>query len=379
MRRASLRVVLFLFTFPLAVGCPHRSPVWSPDGAKVLILAGPAGEEIDKAASQLWLADVAGGTARRLVCPGEGVRYLAAGWFDRESFHVATGAWVNDSIKEGSERFWRVGADGSSWKELSLPPPNEARATRRPPLAIRAGGKEALVYPSSGEEVRVVEVETGKDLLKLDPAELVGPGPGGGFLVAAPEANDTGTIEIVAIGPDLKPLWRRKLSAIRDAIAKKAGKAPVEIVFNETTASLPPVKGEEASIGLNLIFSDVGWKDGIPGYHVRLSSASGDVLSFVHSVGLSGLASSAGGALRVVLAPQPRAKVPVRIESLAVETGKSTRGAPLGGLEKEAVRGYASDPDGKRLAVSVNTPGAALWIFADGEVEKPRIIRLEEK
>ncbi|MBI4604753.1 MAG: hypothetical protein HY721_22555 [Planctomycetes bacterium] len=377
-------LALLLFT-----GCPHRSPVWSPDGTSILVLAGKAGEEIDKAASQLWLVAAASGKAARLECPEAGSRYLSAAWLGPDQALVLTGKWTGDFIEEGSEKAWRVATAGGSraggsWKALPLPAPNEARATRRPPVVIRDGsgwkpGDLAAVYPAGAEAVVVAEVEAGKELLKLEPAELVGPGPGGGFLVHRPSPEDSGTIEVAAFGADLKVLWRKKLSELRDAIARRFLKAPVEIVFNDTTTSHLPPRGEEGWVGLSLIFSDVAWKDGIPGFYLKLDAKTGDVLAAVRGVGLSGRPSTAkgGGSLWAVLAPDPKAKLPVRLEAIAVADGKALSTVPLPDVPKEAVHGYAFDRDGKHFAVSLNATVGQVRIFAAPTPEKPRVVELK--
>jgi len=377
MRSPLARVLILLAVTAAFTGCPHRSPVWSPDGSKLVLLTGKGGEEVDKAASQVWVVEPETGKTLQLSCPDKGVRYLAAAWLDNASLAVFTGKWEGGFVESGSEKVWRAQADGSLWEALKLPPPNETNATKRPPVPIRSGKELALVYPHDAEAVVAVEVETGKELLKLEPAELVGPGPRGGFLASRPQPEDAGTIEIAAFGSDLKVLWRRKLSDLRAGIAGKLSKQPVEIVFNTTSTSELPPRGEEGWVGLTLIFSDVGWKDGIPGYHVKLDAASGEVLSAVRGVGLSGRPSIAGGTLWSVLAPDAKAKLPVRLQTFPAASGKAGTAVPLNGIEKEQVYGYSLDPAGKHFAVSVTGPAPAVLIFTPEAIEKPKTITLK--
>ena len=124
-------------------------PRWSPDGKTILVLGGKPQEEVDKAASELWLVDVQEGKARRLEPPVKGLRYLALVWTDATSFVAFTGRWENNMIEEGSERVWSVSPASTGemqWKPLELPPPSESRSTRRPPVVVRDGGKTLLVY-----------------------------------------------------------------------------------------------------------------------------------------------------------------------------------------------------------------------------------------
>src|SRR5262245_58744232 len=293
---------IFLFALSLfALGCPHRSPLWSPDGTRIVLLAGKTGEDVDKAASRIWLVDVPSGKATSLKAPASDIRYLAGAWVDKGSFAVVTGKWENDSVTEGSEDIWLVPSDGTGWKNLGLPRPNAERVTRRPLVALGEGKNRKLVYPSGNESVLAVSLESLKEVFKADPAELVGLGPGGGFIIFRPEPENTGTNELVAVGADLKILWRLKFSKLRDGISRKLGKQPKDIVCNDTSTYHLPVKEGEPWVGVTLIFSDVGWKDGIPAYYVRLDAATGDVLSAIGGVGLSGRPASAGGLAWAVL------------------------------------------------------------------------------
>jgi hypothetical protein len=381
MSRTACKSILLFALSLFTLGCPHRSPLWSPDGARIVVLAGKTGEEVDKAASQIWLVDVPGGKAQGFKAPADGLRYLAAAWIDKGSFAVVTGKWENDSVVEDSERVWVVEAEGKgiSWKGLELPRPNAERVTRRPLVAAGEGKERKLVYPSGNEAVVAVSVESNKEVFRAEPAELVGLGPGGGFIIFRPEPENTGTNELVAVGGDLKILWRVKFSKLRDGIAKKLAKQPTDIVFNDTSTSHLPFKEGEPWVGVTLIFSDVGWKDGIPAYYVRLDAGSGEVLAALRGVGLSGRPASAGGLAWAVLAPDPKAGLPVRLQSIQLEDGKVRGTAPLENVGKEAVHGYAFDPSGRHFAVSLNGPVPALRIYSEGNLEKARIIELRNE
>lgn len=360
------------------VGCPHRSPVWSPDGSKLIVLSGKVGEEVDKAASQIWLVATESGKTTALVCPDSAVRYLAAAWLDNASLAVLTGKWDSGFIASGSEKIWRVTIDGSRWEALKLPPPNETNATKRPPVVVGSGKSQAIAYPHDAEAVVVAEIDTGREVLKLDPAELVGPGPQGGFLVSRPQPEDAGTIELVAFGADFKLLWRKKLSEIRAGIAQKLSRQPIDIVFNTTSTSELPPHGEDGWVGLTVVFSDVGWKDGIPGYHLKLDARTGDVQGAVRGVGLSGRPAIANGVLWSVLAPDSKAKLPVRLQLFAAADGKPGATVALKDVAREQVYGYALDPAGKRLAVSVGGSAPGVLLFAPETLDKPGTILLKE-
>ncbi len=373
----------------LAAGCPHRSPLWSPDGKHILVLAGERGEDVEKAASQLWLVDVASGKPARLAAPEKESRFLAALWLGTEEFLVATGQPSGDEIKEGSEKWWRRNATGS-WKRLALPAPSGARLPRR--LAVLLGRAAAgsrgtrpggvLVYPVGGEKVSAVSLDGGKVLLELEPAELVGPGPRGGFL--AYRETEGGTAELVAFGAELRELWKVKFSELRRSVAAKLGKKPVEIIFNETSTSHLPLGDARAEwVAVNVVFTDVGWREGIPGYHVRLAAADGKLLDVVHAVGLSGQPASFGQYVSCVTAPQRKKKIPTALKVLDLKTGQDAHSLPLPGIKKEQVHGYSVDPSGRRLALSLNAAATELYIFelpalAAG-LEAARKIVLQEK
>jgi hypothetical protein len=395
--RASVWLVLGLFA-AAAVGCPHRSPLWSPDGSRILLLAGAKGEDVDKAASRLWLVDVESSKGKRLEAPEPRVRYLAAAWIDNDSFVVFTGKWDSGSIESGSEKAWRVraasAADRGAWEALAVPPPSESRAPMRPP-AVVGGSAPVLVYPSGEEAVVALDLASRKTLLELAPAELVGPGPRGGFLVQEPEAGDTGGLELAAYEVSGKEIWRVKFSRLRDEIAAKLGKKPVEVIFNDTSTSHLPFPADSRGgdgaarerqwVGATLVFSHVGWKEGVPGYYVRLDAASGKLLDAVHGTGLWGRPASAGGVLRAIAAPVSKEKLPARVQSLLLASGKETESAALadggagggaGDGSEHAVAGYAFDPEGKRFAVALGD-APVLLLYGSGSLATPRAIRLE--
>jgi hypothetical protein len=375
--KTALKLVTCAVLVLHATGCPHRSPVWSPGGSRILLLGGKNGEEVDKAASTLWLADVSAGSARRLALPAAGVRYLAATWLDDAAFLAFTVKWENDSAEAGSEKAWRGTVDGS-WTELKLPPPNAERTTRRLPVVLGEGKDRAIVYHADVYTVIVARVEDGKEILKLDPADLIGPGPRGGFIVTRPEPENASNIEIVAFGKDLKEVWRKKYSALQNEIAGKLGKPPGDVAFNDTSTSHLPPTGEPAWVGITLVFSDVGWKEGIPAYYVRLDAASAATLSAVHGIGLSGRPAGGGKSILAVLAPDAKAGLPPRLTAVSLEDGKTAAEVRLEKLTKEAVHGYSLDPRGERLALSVNGPASALWIYDAAKLGPPKVIDLKE-
>jgi hypothetical protein len=381
MPRTLVALASALLSAALLTGCPHRSPLWSPDGAKILLLGGKPGEEVDKPASRLWLVDVAKQQATELQCPAGSVRYLSADWIDAASFVVLTGKWTGDFIEKDSEKVWTVNAASGAWKALELPPPGEARSTRHPVVVAGGGPGSAttgrlLVYPSSDEAVVVASLASGKVLQRLEPAELVGPGPEDGFLVSRPSPEDSGTIEVAALGPDLKVLWRKKLSELREAIARRYGKPPVEIVFNETSTSRLPPAGESGWVGLELVFSDVSWKEGIAAFFLQLDAKTGDVQQVARGTALSGRASASAGLVWTVLAPDAKAKLPVRLETIDLANGQARATVPFADLPKEAVHGYALDPAGKRFALAICGAQPHLRIFSEAAAGKETTIEL---
>ena len=93
-------------------------------------------------------------------------------------------------------------------------------------------------------------------------------------------------------------------------------------------------------------------------------------------MGLSGRPSSTAGAVWSVLAPDPKAKLAVRLETIRTEDGKTVASVPLP-VEKEAVHGYAFDPAGKQFAVTLSGAVTALRIFTGDSLEKPKTIELK--
>ena len=347
--------------------------MWSPDGNRILLLAGRKGEALDTAASQLWLVDTKGGGKKRLALPEPGCRFLAATWLSDERFVALTGKWDEDYIEAGSEKIWQ--GDGSSWKQLDAPNPNEARATRRLPVVIESAKGKALVYPTQDEAVAVVSLADGSVLKTFEPAELIGPGPRGGFLVYRPEASDTGGSEIAAFDSDLALVWTQSFSNVRAAVAKKLGKKPLDIVFNEASTSHRPHGAEgDGWIGVTMAFSDVGWREGITAYYTRLEATTGELIETVEEVGISGRCSAAKGVLCAVLAPEPRKKLPERVARINVAERKLLEGVPVAGGE---AHGYSLSPSGDRFAVSVNGAPSSVQVFESAALKKLKTITLE--
>ena len=357
----------------VSVGCPHRSPVWSPDGKRILLLAGEKGEELDTAASQLWLVDTESGEKKKLSLPEPGCRFLAAAWISQDRFVALTGKWDEDYIESGSEKIWR--GDGTTWRQLDAPHPNEARATRRLPVVLETTKGEALVYVTRDEAVTVVSLDDGSVLKTLEPAELIGAGPGGGFLVYRPEASDTGGSEIAAFSSDLELLWSQKFSTIRAEIAKRLDRKPIEIVFNEASTSHLPHRGEGLDwVGVTLAFSDVSWREGITACYARLEAGTGRLLETAEGVGVSGASSSAKGILWAVLAPEPKKSLPERVARIDLGQRRQLDGVPISG---GPAHGYALSPSGDRFAVSVNGAPSSVLVFESADLKNVRTIRLE--
>ena len=361
----------------LAAGCPHRSPLWSPDGKRLLVLAGEKGEEVDQPASSLWVIDVEEGAATRLPPPADGFRHLAAVWLDASRFAVAAGRWKDEQIEEGSEAFWTRSVSGEGWSKLDAPPPSGARATRRLPVVIDAtpaAGRpgRALVYPTGAEKVVAVSLETGKTLIELEPAEVVGPGPRGGFLIYRQSASGT---DVIAYGKDLEPLWTRSFGDLRAEIAAKLGKKPVEVVFNDASTSDLPAASPASRVGLTLVFADIGWKEGIPGFYARLDAADGKVIDAAGAKCLSGTPAGTGDAVWCVTAPGSKDASPA-LRRLDLATGETRASTALEGARRDTVHGYSLDPSGKRIAVSIAGDAREVRIF-DADLGRPTTIRLE--
>jgi hypothetical protein len=372
--RLAVTAALFLI-----VGCPHRSPLWSPDGRRLLVLAGSAGEEVDKPASQLWLIEVDDGKSNLLAGPEKDTRFLAAAWIDNGSFLALTGQWDGEAIQEKSEKLWKRSLAGKEWQRLEAPQPDEARARRRLPVVMRGAAGSLLAYPTGAEQVTVVSLASGKKLLELDPAEVVGPGPQDGFLIWRPEEGDTGANELVAFGGDLKPLWKTRFSRIRNQIAARHGKEPIEVAFDDTSTShLPPAGDKETDwVGITLMSSDPGWRDGIPGYYVRLAAKDGAVLGAAPALGLPGQPASAGSWAWGVTAPDAKKQIPAKLLAVDLETAKPAKELQLSGFEKEQVHGYSLDPQGKRLALSLNGAVPRVVIYPLEALETPRALELK--
>lgn len=362
-RRVACRA-LILLPLALVVGCPHRSPVWSPDGRHLLVLVGARGEEIDQAASQLWLLEVESGRATFLEPPEDKTRYLGAAWIDKDRFLVVAGRWEDDVVVEGSGKFWLRSTAKGEWKQVPAPAPSEERVPRRPPVVLQRGDQTLLAYPSGSEAVVVSSLESGKEILRLQPAELVGPGTGGGFLIYRPEAGQTGDTELVAYTRSLEKGWQTRFSVLRAEMALKLGKKAVEIVFNDTSTShLPLATRDPAWVAVTLVFADVGWRDGIPGYYVQLGAKDGKLCRVAEGLGLSGRPTASGTLAWYVKAPDPDTKKPPTLEGVALTDGSVQKSLPLYGLTKEAVHGYSVDPGGKMLALSVNADSPTLRIY----------------
>ena len=374
-RRASILSGVCLL-FVVAVGCPHRSPVWSPEGRRILLLAGEKGEGLDKAASQLWLVDAKSGDKKKLSLPEPNCRFLTATWLNNEHFVALTGKWDEDYIEPGTEKVWR--SDGSTWTRMNVPAPSEARATRRLPMVVKTRGGKALVYPTRDEAIVVVALGDGKTLKTLEPAELVGPGPEGGFLVYRPEPSDTGGSEVAAFSSELELLWTRKFSALRAGIAKKLGKKPLEIVFNEASTSHLPHGGEAGDwLGITMVFSDISWREGLTAYYAQLDAKTGKILTAVAAMGTAGKPSAVSKAVWAVLAAAPKKKLPPRLAKIDVRTGKQLEVTPLAGVSQRAVHGYASSPRGDEFAVSVNGAPPSLRIYNTRDLKSSTVIALE--
>lgn len=233
----SLSVIFLAFVS----GCPHRSPLWSPDGKHLLVLAGPASEEIDSPASELWLVDVDLGSAYEIPPPEPDARFLAGVWLDAKTFLVATAHVEGDEVREGSETWWqRAVGDGRAWQRLDLPPPSGSRATKRLPVLLEASGElpSTLIYPTGWDDTVAVSLDTGKETWRGTLTEVTGPGPDAGFI--AQRENDSGGLELVSFARDFRERWSMRFSELRDALARNRGLRPVDIVFNDaSTCHLP--------------------------------------------------------------------------------------------------------------------------------------------
>ncbi|MCH2375238.1 MAG: hypothetical protein MK538_13705 [Planctomycetes bacterium] len=368
----SVPVCLFVL---LATGCPHRSPVWSPDGSKLLVLAGANEEACDHSASQLWLVDVTTGKGKTLALPEANSRLLAAVWIDNQTFVTFTGRWEGNSIAPESEKVWR--GDGSKWTEMKLPRPNAARVTRRIPVLVESDGQKALAYPVGDEGLVVVALSDGKVLAEFEPAELIGPGAQGGILIYQPEDSEDGGVEVAAVGNDLKQLWAVNFANLRTSAAKRLGKTPFEIVFNDTSTSHRPPGNEKGWVGMVMVFSDVSWPDGINGYYFQLDEKTGELKNVVAGHGTSGLPTGAKDSVWATLAPSRKGKLPMRVARINLTDGKPSDVAPLAGVAKTALHGYSLSPAGDRVAVSINGETPSVKIYKSDNLEELKTIPLK--
>jgi len=340
-------IALACFAAPLAllmVGCPHRSPLWSPDSKHILLLARSGDEQVDRPAGGLWLVDVESQKTARLPEPSAGAHYLAAAWIDERSFVVFTALMDQGDVKEGSEAMWRGAVGSKEWKQVAGPKPSSERSPRRNPVVLKTEKQQLVVYPTGSETVAAVDLADGKVISKIEPAELIGPGPAGGCFVYRPEA-ETGGLELVAVGADLKPLWTKKFSALSREIGEKTGKKPAEIVINDTSTSarLGTPLGSEAAV--TFVYTDVSWRDGVSGYYVRFNGKDGKVLSATSATGIWGRPGEAGGAAWAITPAAERGDAVV-IRSVPVSGGDGVR-IELPGQKKSSVYGYALSPTGK--------------------------------
>lgn len=358
----------------LNVGCPHRSPLWSPDGKSILVLTDRGGEEVKKAASELWIVQVGDSKAQRLEAPEKDLRFLGAAWLDNERFVAVTGRWDSGYVESESEKLWLVEEGGKKWTAVAGPRPSESRITMHPPVVcLPEGGRPLVVYPAEDEAVVVVDPSTGKLSARAEPAELIGEAPSGGFLVQRPEEGDTGDTELAALDARGNLLWKRSFANLRREIAGILEKKAVEIVFNDTSTSRLVEGG--ARVGLTLVFSDVSWKEGLAGYYIELTKDA-KLAAVVPGRGVWGRPAAHGGRLLAVAAPQSDAELPLRIVEIELATRKTRRSTVLEGLTNKAIYGYALGPSGKRFALSVGGHQPALRIYDAAELSSPNVIPL---
>jgi hypothetical protein len=376
-------------------GCPHRSPLWSPDGRHVLVLTGMTAEPLDRPASRLFLVDVEKGAATPLLAPTSGSKFLTAVWIDATTFLVATGFESGDTVTSGSERWWKAKVGVEGWTESTLPAPSGSRVMRRPPILVSSEKRGAtLVYPEGVEDVIAVRIADAEVIYRASIAETVGALPGGAALIQ--RENDLGSLELVALNSDLGERWTRRFSALREDLAKEFEVRAVDIVFNDASTTFierspaPSSSGTEnggqGAIGVVLCFSDVSWKDGVPGYYARLDAATGRVLGSARGRGLPGAPSSLDGTAWYV--PAPDGKKTTTIQLLGVALGSSAnstteppRSISLPVTSREGLQGYSADPSGKTIAVALPGETPELWIFEIADPTRvgaePRRIRLE--
>jgi len=342
-------------------GCPHRSPVWSPDSKHLLLLALQGSEEVDRPAGGIWLVEPETRKASRLGDPLPRALYLAAGWLDNRAYYVLAAQDGDGEVKEGSEGIWRGEVGSEKWTRIPGPPPSSERSNRRNPVAIQVGGKAALVYTTGPESVVVVEVAGGKELLRIQTAELVGPGPRGGFLIARPDAEASG-LEVVAIGSNLKTLWSKRFSELSSRIAARLGKKPMDIVINDTSTSELVGSPPGSEVGLVLVYTDVSWRDGISGYYVRFSE-TGDLLSANAGMALPGRPRNGAGAVWAVApARESGGGDRAAVRSFPLKGGEGER-LEIPGVKRNQIHGYSMSPSGRELGVVVGGRGVKLLLY----------------
>ena len=369
-KRVGLLAALSLMIF----GCPHRSPVWSPDQKHILLLAGGSEESVDKPATAAWLIDTTTQKAHKLPHPAAGIVYVGATWIADRRYAVLTAEGTQDQVKDGSEAVW-TGEIGGSWRRLPAPVPSADRSPRRVLFAMPK--TSALVYSSGTEAVVVVDSNDGKELARFEPAELVGPGPKDGVVITRAD-GETGGLEIVALGADLKPLWTKKFSALTKEIAQLTGKKTSEIVINDTSTTRRIAAGtpnEETAV--TFVYTDVSWREGIPSFVVRFDGRDGATRDVRSGRGMPGRPAFDGD---LVWAVAPKAN------GDAVEIRAFAKEAPgpvedLAGLKRASIHGFDLSPDSTRFAVSIAGPEPRLLLFPieKGKVSgKPVAVGLKE-
>jgi hypothetical protein len=361
-RKLMALAALFSPVALLMVGCPHRSPVWSPDSKHLLLLARSSEEPVDRPAGGIWLVDVEARKAERLPDPAPSAQYLAAAWIDERSFVALTALPGDGEIKEGSEAIWRGGLGEKGWTRVPGPEPSGERTPRRVPLVIQSGGAKALVYASGSESVVAVDLASGKEIQKLSPAELVGPGPAEGFLITRPEP-ETGGLELAAYGPDLKQLWARRFSALTGEIAAKLGKKPEGIVINDTSSSVRAGTPPGTEVSLTMIYTDVSWREGVSGYYVTLSGKDGSFRSVAAATALPGRPGQAGGAAWAITPAAERGSDTAVIRSFPLGGAGEEARVELKGTKKAAVYGYSLSPSGKEFAAVIAGAKVKILLF----------------
>ncbi len=353
-----------------SVGCPHRSPIWSPDAQHVLLLTGPSKEPLDEPASQLWQVSVDGSARRQIAPPRAAQRFLGALWIDSKSFVAFTVEWEDGSAVDESESTWL--RHDEKWSPLKLPRANATRLTRRPPVRL-AGGR--MAYASGEEAITIASAADGKALKTIELAEVVGPGPSGGLLIYRVD-DESGAAEIASLSPTLEETWSRKFSDLRREIATALGKKPLEITFNDTGGTHVRAEGSSPEwVGVTLSFGDASWRRGISGYYVQLDGANGRLLKCVDGRALCGQPMAANGHVFGVLAPKRSREESPRLVSIAVDGRDVVHHRELRLESQDTLYGYSLSPDGQKFAVSLRGAPAALRIFSS-KLEQQEVIEL---